>query len=96
MSFLKNQFADPEIQKKIKTLAEQGWGPGMTVSVHLASDAAQAPSAQSLAADKQTKKQADLAEQISQHPKVKSATAVFGGQIKSIKERGPQDGGNPK
>ena len=96
MAFLKTQLLDSEIQKKLKTLAEQGWGSGHTVNVHLASEAASAPSAQSLAADKQLKKQADLAEQISQHPKVKSATAVFGGQIKSIKERGPQDGGNPK
>lgn len=86
MAFLKDQFNDPEVQKKIKSLIDQTWGPGYAYSVQLTQDASVGTSAKDQAQEKQKKKQDDLVEQIQQHPKVKTAAAVFKGQIKSIQE----------
>jgi DNA polymerase-3 subunit gamma/tau len=88
MAFLKDQLMDPEVQTKIKSLIEQSWGPGYSLSIHVTKEAAAGTSAHSLAEEKQKQRQDDLAQQVSQHPKVKTATAAFKGQIKSIKETG--------
>ncbi len=96
MSFLKDQLTDQTVLKKIKSLVEQSWGPGYAVEIALAQEQTAGTSASALAQEKQQKKQSDLVQQVSEHPKVKSAAAAFKGQIKSIKDSGPQNGGKPR
>lgn len=94
MAFLKDQMTDPAVLNKIKSFVEQSWGPGYSVTVQLTHDQVAGASASSMAQEKQKKKQDDLAQQVAEHPKVKTAAAVFKGQIKSIKES--PNGGSSK
>lgn len=96
MAFLRDQLLDGEVRKKLNGLIEQAWGPGHSFDIHLTQDMGVGTSAAAHSQEKQKKQQQDLVEQVSQHPKVKTAAAVFKGQIKSIKESGPQKGGTSK
>ena len=97
MAFLRDQLQDSENQKKLTNLIEQAWGPGYSFDIHLTTqDASAGTSAHALAQEKHKRKQDDLAQQVLEHPKVKTATAAFKGQIKSIKETGSQNGGNSR
>lgn len=95
-AFLKDQLMDGETQKKIKSLIDQHWATGYAVNVQMGSGGTEGTSAQALAQDKAKKKEQDLAAQISEHPKVKTAAAVFKGQIKTIKESGSKNGGTSR
>lgn len=95
-AFLKDQLMDAETQKKIKSLIDQHWAAGYAVNVQMGSGGTEGTSAQALAQDKAKKKEQDLAAQISEHPKVKTAAAVFKGQIKTIKESGSKNGGTSR
>lgn len=95
-AFLKDQLMDGETQKKIKSLIDQHWAAGYAVNVQMGSGGTEGTSAQALAQDKAKKKEQDLAAQISEHPKVKTAAAVFKGQIKTIKESGSKNGGTSR
>ncbi|MFN7727656.1 MAG: DNA polymerase III subunit gamma/tau [Bdellovibrio sp.] len=96
-AFLRDQLMDSGVQKKIKTLIDQYWAPGYALNVQMAQGTLnEGASAQSLAQDKEKKKEQDLTAQISEHPKVKTAAAVFKGQIKTIKESGSKNGGTTR
>lgn len=86
MSFLMSQLSDSELQNKIKSMIDQQWGPGYALSMQMAAQGTQSEghSAQSLAQEKEKKKEQDLLSQVQDHPKVKTAAAVFKGQVKSV------------
>lgn len=94
VAFLKDQLLAPETQAKLKSFIEQAWGPGYAFIIHLTQDPTAGTSAQKLGEERQQKKDKDLAAQVAEHPKVKLATSVFKGQIKSIRESGSQKGGS--
>lgn len=97
VGFLKDQLLSSEVQSKLKTLIDQHWGPGYALHIQLAQGAAvEGHSVQSLTQEKEKKKEQDLATQVSEHPKVKTAAAVFKGQIKTITESGSKNGGGLK
>jgi len=88
MAFLKEQMNTAAVREKLLELIDQTWGSGgHSLTIRIAQDATSgASSAKAIEQEKVLKKQADLTQQMAAHPKVKAATAVFKGQIKSIKE----------
>jgi DNA polymerase-3 subunit gamma/tau len=84
MSFLKDQMNDPEIQKKLKSMIDQHWGAGYTFQIVAGRE--DGASAVDMTAKKAQVRDEEIAQQVADHPLVKSAQAVFKGQIKSIKE----------
>ena len=96
VAFLREQLSDSELQLKLKKMIDQFWGPGYSLEITMstAANAHQGTSATAVAQEKQRKQEEDMAQQVSEHPKVKSAAAAFRGQIKSIQST--SKGGNSK
>lgn len=86
MGFLAEQIKDPALREKLQGSIDQMWGPGYALSIRMAQDTVGANSAKGIEQEKETKRQSDLTQQVAAHPKVKAASAIFKGQIKSIKE----------
>jgi hypothetical protein len=88
MNFLKDQMSDLAVQKKLQSFIEKIFGVGYRFEIQTAKDESAGTSAQAMVQTKQKSKEEDMAKQVADHPRIKSATAAFKGQIKSIK--GPQ------
>jgi len=87
MGFLAEQMKDSALREKLQGSIDQTWGPGYALSIRMAQDTVVgASSAKGIEQEKETKRQSDLTQQVAAHPKVKAASAIFKGQIKSIKE----------
>ncbi len=90
MSFLKDQMNDQENQRKLKSLIDQHWDAGYTFQIVGSKDGREeGSSAVDMTAKKAQVREEEIAQQVADHPLVKSAQAVFKGQIKSIKENSP-------
>ena len=88
LAFLKEQLNAPEIRKKIQDTVEVHFGPGYSFQLQSGKDEVTGgTSAQAMVQQKQKVQQEELAQQVENHPMVKSAKAAFKGQIKSIKNQ---------
>lgn len=86
MQFLKQQLASPETGKKLQSMIDQFYGPGYAFDIQLTKDRDAGISAHALTELRQQNEKEQEKIEISEHPLVKTAQAVFKGQIKSIKE----------
>lgn len=89
LAFLKDQVADATMRQKFQQFVDQFWGTGFSMNIQLSKDEAVGTSAKQISQKKAEEKEADLAKKVADHPLVKSATAAFKGQIKSIKTNQP-------
>lgn len=95
LSFLKDQMSDADNRKKLQSFVDQHWGQGFMLMIQLGEASAANPgvSAKAIADKKEQEREEDIAQRIANHPQVKSAQAVFKGQIKSIKTPDTKPGG---
>ncbi len=83
-SFLKNQMDDKATRDKLQGFVDQHWGTGFTLQLKVATESGL--SVKAVEQEKEKQKQQSVAEQVAAHPKVRAASSIFKGQIKSIKE----------
>ena len=93
-AFLKGTMDDKATREKLQSALEQVWGAGVQLQITVATGTA-APgvavpdsgvSAKALQQEREHMKKQSLNEEIAAHPKVRAASSVFKGQIKTIKE----------
>lgn len=85
LGFIKDQLADASIRVKLQSFIESYFGSGYTFQIQVAKESTTGTSAKSVAQQKEKEEKDALAQQVAEHPMVKSATMAFKGQIKSIK-----------
>lgn len=95
LSFLKDQMSDADNRKKLQSFVDQHWGQGFMLMIQLGETSAASPgvSAKAIADKKEQEREEDIAKRVANHPQVKSAQAVFKGQIKGIKDPDTKPGG---
>ncbi len=88
LAFLKEQLNAPDLRKKIQETIEIHFGPGYSFQIQSSKDdMTGGTSAQAMVQQKQKLQQEEVAQQVENHPMVKSAKAAFKGQIKTIKNQ---------
>jgi DNA polymerase III subunit gamma/tau len=85
MSFLKEQLSEPQAKAKLQSYITEFWGPDYILNLKTGVAAPQGKSAQTTAAEKLATENEKLVENLKEHPKVKAATKIFGGQVTSIR-----------
>lgn len=95
LSFLKDQMSDADNRQKLQSFVDQHWGQGFMLMIQLGDPSAASPgvSAKAIADKKEQEREEDIAKRVANHPQVKSAQAVFKGQIKGIKDPDTKPGG---
>jgi DNA polymerase-3 subunit gamma/tau len=86
LAFLKQQMNDSAIHAKLQGFIDSYWGAGYSFQVSSGKEPVAGESAQSLALKKQQQAEEELRQQIAENPMVKTAQAVFKGQIKAVTE----------
>lgn len=86
LSFLKTQLTEANTAKKIQGFIDSLWGSGYAFEIQSVKEKDVGVSAQTLSDKKEQVENDKMRQQINEHPLVKTAQAVFKGQIKSIKE----------
>jgi DNA polymerase-3 subunit gamma/tau len=85
-TFLQQQLSDPQTIKKLQAHIDSIWGSGYAFDTLVAESENTGISARALNQQSEQTKASDLKQQIADHPLIKTAQAVFKGQITSIKE----------
>lgn len=85
LGFIKDQLSDASIRVKLQSFIESYFGSGYTFQIQVAKESTTGTSAKSVAQQKEKEEKDAMAQQVAEHPMVKSATMAFKGQIKSIK-----------
>jgi DNA polymerase-3 subunit gamma/tau len=86
LAFLRQQMNDSAVHAKLQGFIDSYWAAGYSFQVLSGKEPVAGESAQSLALKKQQQAEDELRQQIAENPMVKSAQAVFKGQIKAVTE----------
>jgi DNA polymerase III subunit gamma/tau len=87
LAFLKDQLADKATGQQLQELISKEFGAGFGYQIQLSKNEKVGTSAAHIVEKKEKLKEEEIAKKVAEHPLIKSATAAFKGQIKSIKSQ---------
>ena len=87
LAFMKDQLADKAVGQRLQVLLTENFGEGFSYQIQLSKDEKLGTSAAAVVQKKEKLKEDEIAQKVAEHPMIKSATAAFKGQVKSIKSQ---------
>jgi DNA polymerase-3 subunit gamma/tau len=87
LAFMKDQLADKAVGQRLQVLLTENFGEGFSYQIQLSKDEKIGTSAAAVVQKKEKLKEDEIAQKVADHPMIKSATAAFKGQVKSIKSQ---------